>query len=149
MTAKERIEKLKDLDQAQPFWLRSKEEKAVLTCAGADNVLCVSEDHPVGARTTAPATQWQRGMYVLKRGYELEPECIEIEVVVDKSGMCVLKRAYPCEHENIWWASTHKDFVCFHDDFGKETTNAGNVPGWLRILAAQDGNHKMHARFVK
>ena len=144
----ELIEKLKDKKQAQPYGLLSDDERDVLETAGKNNcyIYCEGGGWEISHRVSFSYCY----AYILKPDYEPEPEYIEIEIEVDGQGMYVLKEGISgCEYKMLWWAETHKDFVCFHDPFGKETTNAGDVPGWMRTLAAQDGDIKMHARFVK
>lgn len=151
MTEQERIEKLQDRNRAQPFWLRNKEEQAVLVTAGPKNCLCLSHDDPQGfqARTGPTVTSYTE-RYILKPDYKPEPEYIEIEIEIDSEGMCVLKESVPgCDYKMLWWAESHKDFVCFHDQFDNKTNNAGNVPSKLRGQTSQGNDIEMVARFIK
>lgn len=146
---KELIEKLKKPQLAQAFCLRSEDEQAALTKAGPANCMFLSGSE----QWTASMNSGSFGpteTYILKPGYEPTPEYIEIEIVVQGHDVR-LDRSEPGYegHTDLNDAAVNKDFVCFHDPFGMETTNAGDVPGWMRIVAAQHGDIKMHARFEK
>ena len=146
----ERIEKLKKPELArQVGWLRKyrPEEYSILEMAGYQNRLRLFQGQ--WANDTCGLVGGD--CVILKPDYQPEPEYEEIEIVVDGGGALRLKHAITGLHGQlrIDIISSRKNFVCFHDPFGKETTNAGLVPGWMRQLAAQDDNLKMYARFVR
>lgn len=143
----ERIEKLKDPKQAQPWGVLTLAEISIMGKAGKANMLTLYR----GCEWKTPVAdeRFADMSYILKPNYEPDPEYIEIKVILF-GGTYRLEEVSPntaCKEFPIITAD--KDFVCFHDPFGKETTNAGDVPGWMRTLAAQDGDIKMHARFEK
>ncbi len=150
MTDKERrIEILKDKGRAQAFGLLDQEFRNVLEKAEAGN--CLIYDGKIGW-TFPKASEFYFGLtYCLVPGYEPEPESeyIEIEIIVCGQWLYLKESAPGTSLTAIKDLSGHKDFVCFYDPFGKETTNAGDVPGWMRPVAAQDGDYKIYARFIK
>ncbi len=143
----ERIEKLKKPELAQPLALLSEEEQAIFKKAGPDNMLWLVD---CGARrgTWADAGSGKNPghTYILKPKYEPDPEYIEIELEAVNKGVWLKEEAPGWSGDcSICKASMHEDFICFHYMGGAETTNAGQVPNWLRANPDQT----IYARFVK
>lgn len=143
------IERLKKPENAQPLVVYRDyhpELYDIIEKAGSKNCLLLE------------GTTWVQALadslgrtYILKPDYQPDPEYLEIEIEVgEDDGIVSLMKPAP-NTKSFWLDVVCRDeaFVCFHDPFGKETTNAGDVPGWMRTLSAQDGDIKMHARFEK
>ena len=147
MTDKERIEILKDKGGAQAFGLLDPKFRDILEKVGISR--CLIFDGNIGWIFTKTDEFYQGLTYILDPNYEPEPEYIEIEIVLF-NGSCRLKEQSPNNRgKKLCNVIGDQGFVCFHDDFSMETTNAGDLPGWMRQLAAQDGVFKVHARFIR
>ena len=143
----ERIEKLKDPKQAQPFWMRTKEDQDILVKAETKNQLVTNpQKFPAWYEPTDVVKAWPDEVRILKPDYKPEQEYIEIEIEVVNKGVWLEDAAPGWTGDcSICKASMHKDFVCFHYIDGSETVVPGNVPNWLRLNPGQT----MYTRFVR
>lgn len=144
---KELIEKLKDPKQAQPFCLRSEEERVILTKADPSNCLLMS-----GVNKWTPsrnhASLSTTDTYILKPDYEPEPEYEDIEVVADVEGALRLSHAISGKFGQlrIDIISSRKDFVGFFYDINSTHDHCGTAS---RVAREIREGHKVYARFVK
>ncbi len=142
-----RIEKLKDQKQAVPLWMRTKEEQEIITRARPEDRLVTHYESWPNWQTSISTKPHRDSVYILKPGYEPEPEYDEIEIVRGDSDLwLVLIKDMPGRScRCLYDCGIHPAFVCFHYMDGAETTIPGNVPNWLR----QNPGQIMYARFVR
>ena len=92
----ELIKKLQDPDQAQPFYMRTKEEQDILKEAGVGNCLTTDLDiFPQWNEPNMPVSLWSVTCYILRPDYQPKPEYIDIAIVVDGGGELRLERSIP------------------------------------------------------
>ena len=141
----ERIEKLKKPELAQPFGLRTDEERAILRQADKANCIVFTDQNDW--IVASGAMDWRHThTYILKPHYKPKPEYIEIELEAVNKGVWLKDAAPGWTGEcSTYKAATHEDFICFHFIDGSETVVPGNVPNWRRL-----NPHKtMYVRFVR
>lgn len=140
-----RFEKLRDRERAQPFGVLTKEEQQMLEVARPENCLWYNGAWlPQGSKRFRIPTA-----SILNPEYKLKPEYEEWEIRTNSEGnLAAFNRAGGAER-SLAMCEHQPNFVCFHDPFGAETTNAGDIPTWLRTLATQVGEIKVYARFIK
>ena len=146
------IEKLKDKNRAQPFFMRSEEEQAILIEAGPEFCLTTSAgQYPTWNNATGPIACWKLEPYILKPDYQPEPEYEDIEII-DTGGILGIQNG---GHERRFdtfpydWIHLHviPSLPQFHHFCRADNLN-GAVPvaSIARIFAKKD---KVYARFVR
>jgi len=142
-TAAETIAKLKDPAQAQPYWMRSKEEQEVLKSAAPNGLVATwSSLFPKWRDNTSEASALANNVYILKPDYKPEPEYVDCPVFV--GGFNRLTLTLNGNAMSIVDAITHPNFVGFFIIEGhRECLNIEAV-----ATAIREG-HKVVARFRK
>ena len=143
------IEKLKDKEQAMPFWMRTEAEREVLMKAAPNGLLWTDKRvWPAWKESLTRASQLECNIYILKPDYRPEPEYVDVEIVADGCGQLRLKNSLPGKF-GMWpidMCVRHKDFDYFWYETGPVITSHLAIHD---VAPAKRKNKKVFARFIE